>query len=133
MKRLGLLILIGSTMVMGVRLVWAAEPNTKDEPMTDEEVVVKTEGGTHRLMLPKDWPVEETPGLVRPAPIEIYLSMKFHQVKDAVTALDRRLDALEQRVTQLETDQKTAQKRLQQLEERVKQQEDANGHKTQER
>jgi TolA-binding protein len=100
------------------RILGAAD--AAEEALTDEEVVVKTEGGgVHRLMLPKDWPVEqERPGLVRPAPIEVYLSMKFGQVREALNTVDRQLAALEERVRELEDGQTALALRMQALEER---------------
>ena len=91
--------------------VWADE-----QTLTDDEVVVKTEG-SHRLLLPKDWPIEQRDGQVGPVPIEAYLSMKFGQVREKFTATEQRVAALEQRVQQLEEDRKTLLIRLQRLED----------------
>ena len=46
-------IVIGSVALGACRVGVAAE----DSSLTDDEVVVRTEGA-HRLLLPKDWPVE---------------------------------------------------------------------------
>lgn len=92
-------------------LAWADK-----QTLTDDEVVVKTEG-SHRLLLPKDWPIEQRDGQVGPVPIETYLSMKFGQVREKFTATDQRLAALEQRVQQLEEDRKALLIRMQRLEE----------------
>ena len=93
--------------------VWA-----KNEPLTDDTVTVRIEGA-HRLLLPKDWPVEHKDGRIAPAPIEEYLSLKFDQVKEAFTETDQRLAALEQRLDALERDDRALQKRLRALEERA--------------
>lgn len=87
-----------------------------EQTLTDDEVVVKTEG-SHRLLLPKDWPIEQRDGQVGPVPIEAYLSMKFGQVREKFTATEQRIAALEQRVQQLEEDRKVLLIRLQRLEE----------------
>ena len=104
----------------------------KDQPLTDDEVVVRTEGA-HRLLLPKDWPVEQKDGRIAPAPIEEYLSMKFDQVKEAFTETERHFAALEQRLELLERDNKMLQKRLRTLEERAEHKEVIDGHTTQAR
>ena len=51
--------------------------------------------------------------------MEEYLSMKFDQVKEQLTAIERRLDGLDQRVEQTEHDSLNVQKRLRQLESRA--------------
>jgi len=89
----------------------------KENPLTDDEVVVRTEGA-HRLLLPKDWPVEHKDGVIAPIPLEEYLSLKFDQVSGAFEDTNRRLDALQRRVEQLEDAQKVLQTRLRLLEER---------------
>ncbi len=94
------------------RSLWA-----KDDPMTDDEVVVKTDEG-HHLLIPKDWPVEHAHGTIAPVPIEQYLSMKFDQVRDRFAQTDTRLDALGHRLDQLERDNTVLQKRLRLLETR---------------
>ncbi len=88
----------------------------KDEPLTNDAVVIKHEGA-HRLLLPKDWPVEQKDGRLAPVPIEAYLSMKFGQVKNALGQTDQRMAALEKRVEQLEQDNKIMHKRLQVFEQ----------------
>ena len=102
----------------------------KDQPLTDDEVVVRTEGA-HHLLLPKDWPVEQKDGRIAPAPIEEYLSMKFDQVKEVFTETDRRLAALEQRFERLEQEHTMLQKRLRVLEEPTERKEVTDGHTTQ--
>jgi hypothetical protein len=86
-----------------------------DKALTDDEVVVRTEGA-HHVLLPKDWPVEEREGRLAPIPIEGYLSMKFGQVAAMFDQIDQRLDALERRLQKLEEDHKTSQMRLRLLE-----------------
>ena len=62
--------------------------------LTDDEVTVRIEG-RHRLLLPKDWPVEDRDGLLRPVSLEVYLSLKFGQVKVALDTVHRQLEARE--------------------------------------
>jgi len=125
--RRGLSWLFLAVLTAAPRLIGAAE--TAEEALTDEEVIVKTEGGAHRLMLPKDWPVEqERPGLVRPAPIEVYLSMKFGQVREALNAVDRRLAAFEERLQELEDGQIALAVRVQALEEREQRRQQKEAH-----
>ena len=112
-----------------VYLADAEHAQAKEEPMTDDEVVVKTEGA-HRLLLPKDWPVEEKDGRIGPVPIEEYLSMKFGQVKEKFSDTEHQIGALEQRLQQLEADHKVLQKRLRLLEERAHEQEVTHGDTT---
>ena len=97
--------------LLGCHVMAAAE----EKPLTDDEVVVRTEGA-HRVLLPKDWPVEEQDGRFAPIPIEGYLGMKFDQVAAAFDRITQRLDALERRLQQLEETQKTALMRLRLLE-----------------
>ena len=104
-------ITIGSAALLAYSVGVAA----KDNPLTDDEVVVRTEGA-HRLLLPKDWPVEEQEGRLAPIPIEGYLNMKFSQVAAAFDQITQRLDALERRLQKLEEDHKTSQVRLRLLE-----------------
>ena len=99
-------------------LLYAVPSLAKDQPLSDDEVVIRTEGA-HRLLLPKDWPVEHKDGRIAPAPIEEYLSMKFDQVKEAFTETDRHFAALEQRLDLLERDNQILQKRLRVLEGRA--------------
>ncbi len=101
----------------------------KEEPLTDAEVVVKTEGA-HRLLLPKDWPVEHKDGRIAPVPIEEYLSLKFDQVRDGFAAMDRRLERIERRLQQIEEDQRAFEQRMRFLEERIQQQEVTHGDAT---
>ena len=62
----------------------------------EEETVtaVVTKEGLH-FKLPQDWPVEKRGGVVAPIPVEEYLAQKF-------SAMQSRLQALEQRVVGLE-------------------------------
>ena len=83
--------------------------------MTDDEVVVRTEGA-HRLLLPKDWPVEERDGRIVQASLVDYLSMKFGQVAERLEQVTQRLEAIERRLQKLEEESKTSQMRLKLLE-----------------
>jgi len=87
----------------------------EESALTDDEVVVRTEGA-HRLLLPKDWPVEEQDGRIIQAPLVDYLSMKFSQVATMFDQITQRLDVLERRLRKLEEDHKTSQMRLRLLE-----------------
>ena len=98
--------------------------------MTDDEVIVKTEGA-HHLLLPKDWPVEQKDGRVAPIAIEEYLSLKFGQVKEKFNDTGQSLAALAQRITRLEQEHKTLVKRIRLLEERLNAEEVTDGHSTQ--
>ena len=97
--------------LLGYHLVAAAE----EKQLTDDEVVVRTEGA-HRLLLPKDWPVEEQDGRLAPVSVDAYLGMKFNQVAAAFDRVTQRLDALDHRLQQLEDTQKTVLLRLRLLE-----------------
>ena len=99
--------------------------------MTDDEVVVKTEGA-HHLLLPKDWPVEQKDGRVAPVAIEEYLSLKFGQVKEKFNDTEQSLAVLAQQITRLEQENKALVKRIRLLEERVNAAEEVtDGHSTQ--
>ena len=98
--------------------------------MTDDEVIVKTEGA-HHLLLPKDWPVEQKDGRVAPIAIEEYLSLKFGQVKEKFNDTEQSLAALAQRIAQLEQEHKALVKRIRLLEERLNTEEVTDGHSTQ--
>ena len=104
------LVVVGIAL-LGSPLVAAAE----EKELTDDEVVVRTEGA-HRLLLPKDWPVEEQEGRFVPIPIEKYLGMKFDQVAATFDRITQRLDALDHRLQQLEDTQKTVLMRVRLLE-----------------
>lgn len=97
--------------------VWSVGAMADDDPMTDDTVVVKTEG-SHRLLLPKDWPVQQQDGLVTPAPVEEYLSLKFGQVRTKFESVDERLDRLERHLAELAQQQKELLKGLKRLDER---------------
>ena len=100
---------------------WAAE-----DPLTDGDVEVRREGA-HRLRLPKDWPVEQEDGVIAPATLEEYLSLKFGQIKEKFGSTDRRLEALEQRLETLENDQNHLRQRLERLERAAEQKEGRDG------
>lgn len=82
-------------------LVAASAAAAEESGLTDSDVVVKTEG-PHRLLLPRDWPVEHKDGRIAPVSIETYLSLKFQQVSEALSRVDRRLSALESAVASAE-------------------------------
>ena len=102
----------------------------KDDPMTDDDVVIKNDDGSARLLLPKDWPVEHAHGIISPVPTEQYLSMKFGQVRDRFQQTDAQLDALEQRLATLEQEHKALQLQVRLFEERQNK-EVPHGHETQ--
>lgn len=103
-----------------------------DDPLTDEEIVVKTEAG-HQLLLPKDWPVERKDGLIAPVSVEQYLSMKFSQVREKFEEMTNRLEALERRLQQTEAQDKALQLRMRLLEAQGSAQEERDGHTSQAR
>jgi hypothetical protein len=87
-----------------------------DDPLTDDQVVIKTEDG-HRLLLPKDWPIERKAGVISPVPFEQYLSMKFDQVREGFNQTDAHFHTIEQRLQTLEQEHKTLLMRTRLLEE----------------
>ena len=108
------LLVVAALLLGGERAAWAADE--QDQPgLTDSDVVVKTEGA-HRLLLPRDWPVEHKDGRIAPVSIETYLSMKFDQVGQEIARLTRRLDALDARLQAVEETQHTHDVRLKLLE-----------------
>lgn len=96
----------------------ALDARAEDATLTEESVVVKTEGA-HRLLLPRDWPVEHKDGRIAPVAIEEYLSMKFGQVRQKFDEASERIDRLERRVKLLEEERSKLQQRLRALEERA--------------
>lgn len=80
----------------------------------DEDLIV-TKAGSARLLSLRDWPVKRTKGVLRPVPLEEYLSLKFGQVRDQLSAVDKRFEGLEQRFRQLEEDQRLLRQRLETL------------------
>jgi hypothetical protein len=113
----------GLVRLAAVTACWAAAAAQAAEPggLTDDEVVVKTEGA-HRLLLPKDWPVERREdGVIAPASLEEYLSMKFSQVREELQRAQRRIEDVERRVEALEQERKTADQRLRWLEDQLRQ------------
>ena len=88
--------------------------------LTDSEVVVKTDG-PHRLLLPRDWPIEHKDGRIAPVSIEIYMSMKFEQVGKVLERLDRRVAALEAGMVAAQEVQRAQALRLKLLEESAQQ------------
>ena len=65
-----------------------------DKAKSGASTVLKSEDGL-RFQLPADWPIEKHGSVVRPIPVEEYLSKKFE-------AMDARMRALEQQMTSLE-------------------------------
>ena len=108
--RVARLVIVG-IVLLGCPLVAAAE----EKQLTDDEVVVRTEGA-HHVLLPKDWPVEERDGRLAPVSVDAYLGMKFDQVAATFDRITQRLDALDHRLQQLEDTQKTLLMRLRLLE-----------------
>lgn len=99
-----------------VALLWCGgSAGAEEQALTDDEVVVRTEGA-HRLLLPKDWPVEEQDGRIVQAPLVDYLSMKFGQVAARLEQVTQRLEAIERRLHKVEEDLKTTQMRVKLLE-----------------
>ena len=95
---------------------WTEDRAADSTSSESNDLIVTKQGDVDFLSL-RDWPVERKDGIVRPAPIETYLSMKFGQVAIHLQAIRHRLDALEQRVQQLETDRDTILQRLATLEQ----------------
>ena len=89
--------------------------------LTEEDMVIKTEGA-HRLLLPRDWPVEQrADGVLAPISIEAYLSKKFGQVRAQFETIERQLTALERRLALLRETQGVLEIRMQVLERTVEQ------------
>src|SRR3989338_4027811 len=102
--------------LISVVLLWCGgAAGAEEQALTDDEVVVRTEGA-HRLLLPKDWPVEEQDGRIVQAPLVDYLSMKFGQVAARLEQTTQRLGSLERRLQKVEEDLKTTQMRVKLLE-----------------
>ncbi len=97
---------------------------TEERHLSDAEITVRTTEDGHRLLLPKDWPIERKNGVIAPVGVEQYLSVKFNQVEQAFQSIDARLNQLEARVTTLEQDQQSTQQRLRALEEFVRNSQD---------
>lgn len=89
-----------------------------ESTLTDDELVVRQEAG-HRLLIPKDWPIERRDGVIQPASLPQYLSMKFSQMRAEFARVEQRLAALETRVATVESERAVLLRRLQMLEERV--------------
>ena len=133
---------IGITAVLivaGMR-VGAAATQADHQTNVGDEVVVTERGGTRFLSL-RDWPVKEEGNVVRPVPLEEYLSLKFTQVSDALGALERRLGTVEQKLQTMDQDRAELRERLRDLEAAVRQmggqptegKEEPDGHATKER
>ena len=104
-----------------------------NDVITDNEVVIKHEGG-HRLLLPKDWPIEHEHGVISPVPVEQYLSLKFDQVQERFNRIDKRIEAIEDRIEQLKKNQQIINRRIRILEqcvEQIKGKEVTDGHTSQ--
>lgn len=123
------LVCLGLTLSAALPLLAESSRDSK-EILTDESVAVRTEG-THQLLLPKDWPVQQKDGHIAPAPIEEYMSMKFGQVRARFSQADDRMGLLERQIAALEKGQHELLRGLKALEERLQQKEADDGHKTQ--
>lgn len=119
------MLVVGSLILSLGGPVEAAE----DDPMTDEQVVIKNEG-SHQLLLPKDWPVKHQDGLIKLGSTEEYLSLKFAQVRERFSLMDERLEALEHRVQQVEEERRLLQVQLRLLQEHAQRQEASHGDST---
>ncbi len=97
---------------------WAEEKwETPQSDQQSEDLVVTNQGGTRFLSL-RDWPARhEQNGVVRPVPLEEYLSMKFGQVRKHSDAFDQRVKLLEDRLQQLEQEHATMRQQLQVLQQ----------------
>lgn len=104
-------LLVGTAALLAIGTIALAD----DPVLTDDEVIVRTEGA-HRLLLPKDWPVEERDGRVVQASLIDYLSMKFGQVAARLEQVTQRLESIERRLQKAEDDLKTTQMRMKLLE-----------------
>ena len=93
--------IIASLVSAGRASVWAEEKSATTESPKETDLVVTTKGNMRYLSL-KDWPVKRKDGIAAPVSLEEYLSMKFGQLRDAFTATNQRLGALEQKLKQLE-------------------------------
>ena len=71
-----------------------------------------------RLLSPSDWPTERQGGVLKPIPMERYLSGKFGRVEEQLTALEQRITALEQVAQQSQADRKALEAKLQAWESR---------------
>ena len=89
--------------VLAVLAAGAMAGEARAEDKKKGGVDLKTEDGLH-FQLPPDWPVEKRGGLVAPIPIEEYITKKF-------TALESRLQNLEQQVSALDLRLRVAEER----------------------
>ncbi len=101
---------------MVVALALGAWPASAEDPLRDDELVVRQEGA-HRLLLPKDWPVEHREdGVIQPVPVEQYLTLKFGRVADALDDVEQRLTRLEEALARLDAVDQALAQRLHALE-----------------
>ena len=124
------LLLILAIVACGAPGGWTEEMKDAKPSAKNDTLVVKEKGGTRFLSL-SDWPMTRKGGVIKAAPLEEYLSMKFGQVNDALARVTQRLDALERRMTAMDEQQGMLLNRVKMLEERFRPQEAANGHETQ--
>ena len=97
----------------------AGAPAQAAEQATDDTIGMETKTSKGlKFKLPADWPVEERNGVVAPIPPEEYYARKF-------SAIESRLKSVEQQTGSLEL-------RLRVLEEKVKQQNQSGGLRSQE-
>ena len=124
------LLLILAIVACGTPGGWTEEMKDAQPSAKGDTLVIKEKGGTRFLSL-SDWPMTRKGGVLKAAPLEEYLSMKFRQVSDALERVTQRLDALERQMTAMEEAQGMLLNRVKALEERSRPQEVANGHEAQ--
>ncbi|HTL47663.1 MAG TPA: hypothetical protein VL688_06315 [Verrucomicrobiae bacterium] len=85
--------------VLAVAAAFLCSPRalSAEEKSPHDYVTVKSQEGL-TFNVPEDWPVEKRGSTVGPVPVEEYLAMKFAKVNE-------RIDALEKRVSQLESEE----------------------------
>ena len=107
--------------------VSAGTVRAEEETSLDSELVVTKEGDVRFLSL-RDWPVTRTDGVVRPAPLEEYLSLKFGQVSRAFDELAQRVEGLERRLEELGAAHRALEASLRALEAYAAKTEVTHGH-----
>lgn len=120
----------GVALGVGVLMVGSAlaiAEETKQSSGKGDLITVKEKGGTRFLSL-SDWPVTRKGGVIKAAPLEEYLSMKFGQINDALERATKRLDALEQQMTKMDEGRGMLLNRMKGLEERMTPQPQEVGH-----
>ena len=108
-------------MIPALTLMLAMPCGVAEEKRSSEnDLVVTQEGGIQFLSI-RDWPVRREQGVVRPATIEEYLSMKFGQMADRFEKMEARLKAAEQRMEQMDAERGALQQRMTVLEQSLQQ------------